>query len=81
MNLGLTAQKLAVCSGFDANDRLLRDLKFDSSTAKLLREEFAKVLDEVRPQIYTFQEGTGLTGFGPLSGKVAQQITSENIEY
>ena len=72
VNLGLTARKIVACSGFDANDKLLRDLKFDSSTAKLLREEFAKMLEEIKPTIYTFQEGLGLSGFGPLSGKVGE---------
>jgi hypothetical protein len=74
VNLGLTAQKLLVCSGFDASDKLLRDLKFDSSTAKLLSEEFSKMLDEIRPKVYTFQEATGLSGFGPLSGKVCKAL-------
>ena len=68
--MGLTVRKLVACGGFDANDKLLRDLKFDSSTAKLLREDFAKMLDDRKPQIYTFQEALGLTGFGALSGKV-----------
>jgi hypothetical protein len=53
---------------------LLRDLKFDSSTAKLLSEEFSKMLDERRPKVYTFQEATGLSGFGPLSGKVRKEF-------
>lgn len=70
MELGLTVRKIVACAGFDANDKTLHDLKFDSSTAKLLREEFAKILDERRPQIYTFQEAVGLTGFGSISGKV-----------
>lgn len=66
-------RKIVACAGFDANDRTLRDLKFDSSTAKLLREEFAKMLDDRRPKIYTLQEAVGLTGFGPLSGKVGSK--------
>jgi hypothetical protein len=66
----LTVRKIAVLSGFDANDKLLRDLKFDSSVAKLLREEFAKMLGEQKPKVFTFQEAIGLMGFGPLSGKV-----------
>lgn len=70
VDLGLTVRKLVAGIGFDASDRVLRDLRFDSSTAKLLREEFAKVLDEKSPLVFTFQEAFGLTGFGPLSGKV-----------
>ena len=58
-------------NGFDATNKLLRDLKLDSSVAKLLREEFAKVLEEQKPKVFTFQEGKGLSGFGPLSGKVS----------
>jgi len=74
VNLGLTVQKLAACAGFDTNSTLLRNLKFDSSVAKLLREEFAKVLDEQRLKIFTFQEAVGLSGFGPLSGKVCYTV-------
>lgn len=59
-----------MCSGLDASDKVLRDLKFDSGVAKMLREEFTTILDEQRPKVYTFQEANGLSGFGPLSGKV-----------
>jgi hypothetical protein len=58
-------------SGFSASDKLLRDLTLDSSVAKLLREEFAKVLEEQKPRVFTFQEGKGLSGIGVLSGKVS----------
>ena len=70
MNLGLTAKKIAVCCGFDANDKVLRDLKFDSTVAKMLSEEFTKFLDERKPLVYTFQEGSAISGFGLISGKV-----------
>ncbi|KAI9801835.1 MAG: hypothetical protein M1825_003208 [Sarcosagium campestre] len=76
MNLVLTVQKMLVCSGFDANDKLIRDVRVDSSTAKLLGEEFSKILDEVRPKVYTFQEATGMSGFGPFSGKVVEDSSS-----
>jgi hypothetical protein len=55
VNLGLTVRKLAACAGFDTNDVLLRNLKFDSTVAKLLREEFAKMLDERRPKSSHFK--------------------------
>lgn len=42
INIGLTAQKIVASSGFDASDKVLRDLKFDSSIAKMLSEEFTK---------------------------------------
>ncbi len=71
MNLGSTVRKIVACGGFDTSAVNLRDLKFDSSVAKLLREEFAKMMDERKPRIYTLQEAKGLTGFGPLSGKVS----------
>lgn len=70
VELGLTARKIAAMSGFSASDKVLRDLKFDSSVAKLLREEFAKLLDNKHPKVFTFQEGGGLSGFSALSGKV-----------
>ena len=78
VNMGLTVRKILACAGFDANDKTLRDLKFDSSTAKLVREDFAKMLDDRRPKIYTFQEVIGLTGFGPLSGKVEIKAPRNN---
>jgi hypothetical protein len=73
VNLGSTIRKIAACGGlgFDTNSMNLRDLKFDSSVAKMLREEFAKLLDERKPHICTLQEAKGLTAFGPLSGKVS----------
>ena len=74
VNIGLTVRKIVACAGFDTNDKALRDLKFDSGTAKLLREEFAKMLDDRRPKVYTFQEAIGLSGFGPLSGKVSIKV-------
>jgi hypothetical protein len=76
VNLGLTARKVAVLAGFDANDRVLRNLSFASSTARILREEFTRFLEELSPKVFTFQEGLGLTGFGPLSGKVVEDISS-----
>lgn len=75
VNIGITVRKIAACAGFDTNDRVLRDLRFDAATAKLLREEFAKMLDDRRPKIYTFQEAISLSGFGPLSGKVGAYKT------
>lgn len=70
VKLGSTVRKIVACSGFDTTGVNLRDLSFDSSVARLLREEFAKMLDENKPRVYTLQEAKGLTGFGPLSGKV-----------
>ncbi|KAF1849701.1 uncharacterized protein K460DRAFT_411532 [Cucurbitaria berberidis CBS 394.84] len=80
INIGLTAQKIVACSGLDASDKVLRDLKFDSSIAKMLSEEFTQFLDERRPIVYTFQEASGISGFGPLSGKVVDDISS-SLEY
>ena len=80
VHLGSTVRKIAACSGFDANDKTLRDLRFDSSTAKLLREEFIKILEEKHPDTYTFQDTMGLSGFGPLSGKVVDD-SSSTLDY
>ncbi|KAL5370925.1 hypothetical protein DPSP01_014586 [Paraphaeosphaeria sporulosa] len=80
INIGLTAQKIAAASGFNATDKLLRDLKFDSSIAKMLSEEFTQFLDDRKPIVYTFQEASGLSGFGPLSGKVVDDVSS-SLEY
>jgi hypothetical protein len=70
VDFAMAAKKIAVCCGLDASDRVLRDLRFDSTVTKILSEEFTKFLDERKPLVYTFQEGSGITGFGPLSGKV-----------
>jgi hypothetical protein len=69
---GLMAKNIVVAAGFDANDKNLQDLKVDSGTLEMLREEFAKILDDKRNRfrIYTFQEAQGLKGFRGLSGKV-----------
>ena len=80
MNLGLTARKIVACAGLDANDRTLRDLKIDSSTARLLQEEFAKMLDDRKPIVYTFQEALGLSDFGPLSGKVRTEALHRDTD-
>ncbi|KAF2203093.1 hypothetical protein GQ43DRAFT_470318 [Delitschia confertaspora ATCC 74209] len=79
-NIGLTARKIVAASGFDASQKVLRDLKFDSSVAKMLSEEFTQFLDERKPVVYTFQEASGLSGFGPLSGKVVDDFSS-SLEY
>jgi hypothetical protein len=81
INIGLTAQKIAVASGINATDRILRDLKFDSSISKMLSEEFTSYLDERRPIIYTFYEASGLSGLGPLSGKVSIQESNLRISF
>jgi hypothetical protein len=64
------ARNIAVASGFDANDRILRDLKPDSQHASLLREEFSQILAENRVFIDTFQEAKGFHGVKGLTGKV-----------
>lgn len=79
MNLGLTLRKIAVISGFSANDKLLRDLKFDSSVAKLLQEEFSRLLEDKGPKVFIFQEAKGLSGVGLLSGKVGEGETWPRI--
>lgn len=76
MELGLTASKIAALAGFNINDRLIRNLSFASSTARILQDEFVRFLQEQRPTVFTFQEGQGLTGFGPLSGKVVEDFSS-----
>ncbi|KAF8248666.1 hypothetical protein K440DRAFT_490227, partial [Wilcoxina mikolae CBS 423.85] len=43
---GLMAKNAAVAAGFDANDRILRDLKVDSAILEDLREEFNRMLED-----------------------------------
>ena len=74
INVGLVARKIVSACGLDATDKALKDLKFDSSIAKMLSEDFTQFLDVRKPLVYTFQEASGLSGFGPLSGKVCGNV-------
>ncbi|KAH6887430.1 hypothetical protein B0T10DRAFT_538906 [Thelonectria olida] len=74
--LGLTAQRLAKAMGFDTNDELLRNLKFDGSYLELLREEFSKMLDQHIFKVYTFQEGKGYKGIQGMSRKIVDDASS-----
>ncbi|KAF2430012.1 hypothetical protein EJ08DRAFT_257770 [Tothia fuscella] len=56
---GLMMQKIAVGSGFDGNDRVLRDLKSNSAMLEKLRTDFAYMLREGTFNVFTFQEGKG----------------------
>ena len=73
LELASIARKIAVLSGFSARANVLKDLRFDSTIGRVLQEEFVQLLDAKRPNIFTFREGKGLTGFTPLSGKVRQK--------
>ena len=72
LELASIARKIVKMSGFSANDKVIKDLKFDSTIGRVLQEDFVQLLDERRPNIFTFQEGKGLTGFAAVSGKVRQ---------
>lgn len=69
-NLGLLAQQVAVASGLSANDANLRNLKPNAEYARMLAEEFAKILILNTLYIDTFQESKGYGTFGPLRGMV-----------
>ena len=70
---GLIARNIAIASGFDASDRILRDLNVESGILELLRVEFGKMLREEKFDIYTFQKSMGLAGVRGLSGKVSRR--------
>ncbi|KAI1423348.1 hypothetical protein F5Y12DRAFT_798577 [Xylaria sp. FL1777] len=76
VELGLTVRRIAALAGFNANDKVLRSLSFDGTHARILREEFALVLKDLNPRLFIFQEGLGVSGFGPLSGKVVEDFSS-----
>jgi hypothetical protein len=67
---GVLARNVAVAVGFDANDRVLRDLEIDSAILEVLRRDFAKMLREDSFDVWTFIEGKGLKGVRGLTGKV-----------
>lgn len=68
---GVMAWNIAVASGFDANDSILRDLKVESTILDILRTEFGEMLKEKTFEIQTFQESKGLKGVRGLTGKVS----------
>jgi len=68
---GIIVRNIAVAAGFDASDRILRDLKIDSPTLDTLSEDFAEMLKEETFEVFTFQEGTGLKGVKGLTRKVS----------
>lgn len=61
-DLGLMAKRAAIASGFDANDKLLRDLKFDSQMLEILRADFSLMVDETNMYFHSFQEAQGFKG-------------------
>jgi hypothetical protein len=67
---GMLARNIAVAVGFDASDRVLRDLEIDSAVLEILRRDFAKMLREESFDVWTFIEGKGLKGVRGLTGKV-----------
>jgi hypothetical protein len=69
-SLGLTMRNIAIATGLDANDRILRDLAPDSGTLEMLRQEFSKMLGVRAFKVYTFQEARGYKGIQGLQGKV-----------
>jgi hypothetical protein len=71
---GLMVRKIAIAAGFDANDRIIRDLVPDSGTLEMLREEFSKMLAARAFKVYTFQEALGYRGVQGLQGKVILNI-------
>ena len=73
---GIIARNIAVAVGFDANDRLLKDLRADSTMLDLLRDEFGKMLKEESFRVYTFTEGKGLKGVQGLTTKVVGDESS-----
>jgi len=67
-------------AGFDANDRVLRDLSVDSGILEFLREEFNKMLVDKAFQVYTFQEGKAYKRMRGLRGKVRCKASKHLIQ-
>ncbi len=74
VNMSLRLQRVLAYSGVNTSVRALRDLEYLSSTAKPLSEVLGRLLDDGRPNIYTLQEATGLSGIAPLSGKASRIV-------
>ena len=67
---------IAVAVGFDANDRVIRDLQIDCALLDLLVEEFSRLSREEKFSVYTFMEGKGLKGIQCLSGKFVEDVSA-----
>ena len=67
----LILRNIAIASGFDASERILRDLNVDSGILEMLRDEFGKMLREEKFDIYTFQESKGFKGVQGLTARVS----------
>ena len=57
---GIIARNVAVASGFDASDRILRNLQPDAGHLDILCEDFSKMLLEDSFDIFTFMESKPL---------------------
>ncbi|KAJ9659574.1 hypothetical protein H2201_007323 [Coniosporium apollinis] len=73
---GIILRNIAAASGFDTNDRNLRDLKIDSPVLEILREEFSKMMKEEKFDVYTLMESKSFKGIGGLNGKVVDDVSS-----
>lgn len=66
----ITLRGIASAIGFDASDKILRDLRADSGILELLRTDFGQMLREESFQVWSFVEGLGLKGAWGLNKKV-----------
>ncbi|KAH8592670.1 hypothetical protein B0O99DRAFT_597100 [Bisporella sp. PMI_857] len=73
---GIIATNVAIAVGFDANNRIVRDMEADSEQLERLREGFQKVLDDERIYAHTFQESKGYKGVRGLKGRVVPPVSS-----
>lgn len=59
----MIAHNIVSAVGFDANSKLLRELKEpDSEMLELLREDFSKMLKANSFNVHSFREGRGYKG-------------------
>lgn len=84
---GVLARNVASAVGFDASDKIIRDLNIDSATLDGLQEEFAKVMREETFWVFTFLEKKGYKGITGFNDKVVPDTSAilstarEKVDY
>jgi hypothetical protein len=73
-----TASSIARIIGFDVNDKLIRNLRPQSETLELLREEFSKMLADGAFSVDSFQETQSQVQVPGFPGKVTSKVAILN---
>jgi len=75
--MGETLIRLAAASLRDTNKHLLASLEVENELLDRINTEFMKMVQLSDFSVYSFQEGSGLTGLKGFSGKVVSDFSSK----